>query len=109
MKKIVFVRRALEKIKDFPDKARREAGFQLDKVQQGENPTDWKPMSSIASGVQEIRISETEGSFRIIYIARFEEAIYTLHAFQKKTQKTNKSDIDVAKKAYKMIIEARKQ
>ena len=109
MKKIVFAGRTLEKIKDFPDKARREAGFQLDKVQQGENPTDWKPMSSVAPGVQEIRISESDGIYRIIYIARFEEAVYALHAFQKKTQKTNKSDIDVAKNAYKMIIEARKQ
>jgi len=109
MKKIVFAGKTLEKIKSFPDKAKREAGFQLDKVQQGENPTDWKPMNSIAPGVQEIRINEADGIYRVIYIAKFEEAVYALHAFQKKTQKTNKTDIDTAQKAYKLIIEDRKQ
>ncbi len=109
MKKIVFSGRTLEKIKNFPNKTKREAGFQLDKVQQGESPTDWKPMNSIASGVQEIRISESKGMYRVIYLAKFAEAVYVLHAFQKKTNKTSKLDIDTAKKAYKMIIEERKQ
>ena len=109
MKKLIFAGRTLENIKHFPNKAKREAGFQLDKLQQGESPTDWKPMSTIASGVQEVRISDSDGIFRIVYIAKFEEAIYALHAFQKKTQKTNKSDIEAAKKAYKMIIEERKK
>ena len=107
MKKLVFAGRTLENIKRFPDKARREAGFQLDRVQQGESPTDWKPMNTIASGVQEIRVSDADGIFRVVYIAKFEEAIYALHAFQKKTQKTSKSDIDAAKKTYKIIIEER--
>ena len=109
MKKIVFSGRTLEKIKKFPNKTKREVGFQLDKVQQGENPTDWKPMNSIASGVQEIRISESEGIYRVIYLANFEEAVYVLHAFQKKTNKTSKPDIDTAKKAYNKIIAERKQ
>ena len=109
MKKIVFVGRTLDRIKNFPDKAKRESGFQLDKVQQGENPTDWKPMNSVAIGVQEIRIKDDDGIYRIIYIAKFEEAVYALHAFKKKTQKTSKTDIDTAKKAYKIIIEERKK
>ena len=107
MKKLVFAGRTLENIKCFPNKAKREAGFQLDKIQQGESATDWKPMNTIATGVQEIRINDTDGIFRVVYVAKFEEAIYALHAFQKKTQKTSKSDIEAAKKAYKMIIEER--
>lgn len=107
MKNLIFAGRTLEYLKNFPDKARREAGFQLDKLQQGEPPTDWKPMSSIAPGVQEIRISDADGIFRVVYIAKFKEAIYALHAFQKKTQKTSKSDIDAANRAYKIIIQER--
>ena len=109
MKTLVFAGRTLENIKHFPNKAKREAGFQLDKIQQGESPFNWKPMNTIAAGVREIRISDTDGIFRIVYVAKFEEAIYVLHAFQKKTKKTSKSDIEAAKKAYKMIIEERKK
>jgi len=107
MKKLVFAGCSLENIKSFPDKARREAGFQLDRVQHGENPNDWKPMNTIAPGVQEIRVRDSDGIFRVAYIAKFEEAIYVLHAFQKKTQKTSKSDIEAIKKAYKIIIKER--
>ncbi len=107
MKKLVFAGCSLENIKRFPDKARREAGFQLDRVQHGENPDNWKSMNTIASGVREIRVSDTDGIFRVVYIAKFKEAIYVLHAFQKKTQKTSKSDIDAAKKAYKIIVKER--
>ena len=71
MKKLVFAGRTLENIKCFPNKAKREAGFQLDKIQQGESPTDWKPMNTIATGVQEIRINDTDGIFRVVYVAKF--------------------------------------
>ena len=108
MKKIIFAGQSLDNIKNFPAEVKRDAGFQLDKVQQGENPTDWKPMQSIGSGVQEIRISESEGIYRVIYIAKFKEAVYVLHAFQKKSQKISQPDIDIAKKAYKNILEERK-
>lgn len=70
--------------------------YQLGFVQLGFEPEDWKPMSTIGPGVREIRI-HVDGEFRVIYIAKFEEAIYVLHAFQKKTQKTSKKDIDIAK------------
>ncbi len=80
----------------FPEQARREAGYQLGFIQLGFEPSDWKPMSSIGSGVREIRI-HVEGEFRVIYIAKYEEAVYVLHAFQKKTQRTPKRDIDIAK------------
>ena len=81
----------------FPEEARRDAGFQLGFVQQGMQAADWKSMAAIGSGVEEIRIN-TGGAFRIIYIAKYEEAIYVLHAFQKKTRRTAKKDIELAKK-----------
>jgi phage-related protein len=80
----------------FPDEARREAGYQLGFVQLGFEPSDWKPMPSIGQGVREIRI-HSEGEFRVLYIAKYEEAVYVLHAFQKKTRKTPKKDMDIAK------------
>ncbi len=75
-------------------------GFQIDQVQQGHDPDDWKPMSSIGQGVREIRIRDKAGAFRIIYIAKVAEAVYVLHCFQKKTQKAAKSDLDLARKRY---------
>ena len=87
----------------FPDNAKQEAGYQLHLVQMGDDPADWKPMASIGSGVNEIRISEG-GAFRVIYVAKFEDTVYVLHAFQKKTQKTPKKDIDLAKDRYKTVI-----
>jgi phage-related protein len=98
MKPIVFLGDALERMRDFPITARREAGFQLDKVQRGLSPDDFKPMTTIGKGVQEIRLKDSRGIYRVVYIAKFENAVYVLHAFQKKTQQTAKTDIDLAKK-----------
>ena len=109
MKKIAFIGRVLDVIRAFPDGARREAGHQLDKVQHGEAPADWKPMQSIGVGVKEIRITDTDGIYRVIYVAKFEEAVYVLHAFKKKAQKTSHQDIQKAKRAYRQILEDRKQ
>ncbi len=80
----------------FPDEARREAGYQLGFIQLGFEPSDWKPMSSIGLGVKEIRI-HVKGEFRVLYIAKYKETIYVLHAFQKKSQKTPNRDMDIAK------------
>ena len=91
----------------FPDESRRDAGYQLGFVQLGFEPSDWKPMSSIGQGVKEIRI-HVEGEFRVLYIAKFAEAIYVLHAFQKKTQKTPKRDIDIAKMRFRELERERK-
>ncbi len=104
MKDIEFVGRSLEAIRDFPVDAKREAGYQLDRVQRGLEPTDWKPMTSIGQGVREIRIQE-QGQYRIIYVAKFEDAVYVLHAFRKKTQKTSKPDIDAGKRALGEVVE----
>lgn len=103
MKDIRFCGRSLEALRRFPAVAKREAGYQLDRVQHGLEPTDWKPMPSIGSGVREIRIMH-EGQYRVIYVAKFADAVYVLHAFQKKTQKTRKQDIDAAKQTLKQIL-----
>ena len=76
--------------------ARKEAGVQLHKVQQGIEPSDWKLMTSVGQGVREIRIRDEAGIFRVLYIARIENTVYVLHAFQKKTQRTAKRDLDLA-------------
>ncbi len=108
-KEIRWIGSSQKDLRDFPDKARRKAGFELFAIQRGEKPKDFKPMDTIGKGVEEIRISTGEGAYRILYIARFEEAIYVLHAFQKKTQKTSKKDINIGCQRYKAIMELRKK
>ena len=103
MKDIVFLGDSLIQIRDFPSDVRQDAGFQIDKVQRGENPDDWKPLKSIGKGVREIRIREAVAIYRVIYLANIDDAVYVIHAFQKKTQKTRKADIDLAKKRMKEI------
>lgn len=104
MKTIRFRGSALSDLRAFPETARREAGYQLDKVQHELEPSDWKPMASIGKGVHEIRIRDASGAFRVIYIAKFSVSIYVLHCFQKKTQKTSKTDIDLATKRYSDLV-----
>lgn len=102
MKVLKFVGSSLDDLRNFPDEARRAAGFELRAVQNGLEPSDWKPMKSIGSGVNEIRI-RILGEWRVIYVAKVRDAIYVLHAFQKKTQKTSQKDIEIAQKRYKQI------
>lgn len=96
MKELVFLGDSLEQLRDFPETARKEAGVQLHKVQQGIEPSDWKPMTTVGQGVREIRIRDEAGAFRVLYVAKIEDAVYVLHAFQKKTQQTAKRDLDLA-------------
>jgi len=103
MKEIEFHGRTIIEIRNFPAAAKREAGHQLDRVQHGHDPIDWKPMTSIGTGVREIRIQE-QGQYRVIYIAKLKDVIHVLHAFQKKTQKIRKQDIDAAKHALKQVL-----
>jgi phage-related protein len=102
-KKLEFLGSSLKDLKGFPDAARQDAGYQLGKVQKGEEPDDWKHFPAIGSGVNEIRIEEDKNIFRVMYVAKFEDIVYVLHAFQKKTQKTSKKDIETAKERYKVI------
>ena len=104
MKGIEFLGASLKTVREFPALAKREAGLQLDRVQRGLDPTDWKPMKSVGQGVREIRIQH-EGQYRVIYVASFEKNVYVLHAFQKKTRKTSKQDLDTAKRALKEVLE----
>lgn len=108
MKPIGWIDNSLEDLKKFPDKARKESGFQIYNIQQGEEPDDWKPMPSIGQGVNEIRI-HTENEYRIIYVAKFADAVYVLHVFQKKTRKTSQNDISISKLRYKKLINWRRK
>jgi phage-related protein len=109
VKDVRFVGSSLDDLKNFPAGARREAGFELSNVQSGLQPSDWKPMSTVGAGVGEIRIKDEAGIYRVIYVAKFEEAVYVLHVFEKKTQKTRKADIALAKARYKALAEERKR
>lgn len=103
-KPIAFRGTALADLRAFPLDARREAGFQLDRVQRGLDPTDWKPMGSIGPGVREVRIREANGAFRVIYLARLAQAVFVLHCFQKKNEKTSAGDLDLAARRYRALI-----
>ena len=107
-KPVTWLGDSLEAIKDFPQLARQRTGRQLARVQDGLEPESWKPMPSVGLGVNEIRIREG-GAFRVIYVAKFPEAIYVLHAFQKKARKTPKADIDLAGTRYRAMVNERKQ
>lgn len=102
MKPLKFAGSSLDDLRNFPDEARRAAGFELRAVQNGLQPTDWKPMKVIGPGVKEIRINAL-GEWRVIYVAKLRDAVYVLHAFQKKTQKTSQHDINIARQRYKQI------
>jgi len=99
-KPIEFRGSSLEDLRKFPDGARRAAGFQLQQIQEGREPDDWKPMQMIGTGCREVRIREKNGAYRVIYVAKFADAIYVLHCFQKKTQKTASGDLAVAARRY---------
>ena len=103
-KPIEFCGSAREDLRDFPQAARREAGFQLDRVQRGLEPENWKPMITIGAGVREIRIADAGGAFRVMYVAKFAATLYVLHCFQKKTQRTRESDVELAARRYRELL-----
>lgn len=101
MRALTFCGSSLRGLRAFPETIRREAGYQLEKVQNAQSPSDWKSMPSIGTGVHEIRLRDVSGGFRVICVARFADAVYVLHCFQKKTQKTGKTDLDMAMQRYR--------
>ncbi len=107
LKPLSFMGTSLEEVRMFPETARREAGHQLDQVQHGLEPDDWKPMPSIGPGVREVRIRDQAGAFRVIYTATRPEAVYVLHAFQKKTQATAKRDLDLAERRFRELTRSK--
>ncbi len=103
MKPVTFLGDSLAAIRGFPQEARREAGFQIDRVQRGLAPDNWKPMKTVGPGVREIRIYDEAGAFRVIYVAAMPEAVYVLHAFQKRTEQTAQRDIEMARRRLKEL------
>lgn len=103
-KPVEFRGNALDELRSFPEAARRAAGFQIDRLQRGYDPEDWKPMPSVGKGVREVRIRDEAGAFRVICLAKLEDAVYVLHCFQKKTQKTATGDIELARNRYKELM-----
>jgi phage-related protein len=108
MKPLRFVGDSLKCLREFPEDAKQDAGYQLDKVQRGEQPTDFKPMPSIGKGVEELRVRDESGAYRVIYTARLSDAVYVLHAFQKKTQATAKRGVELAKSRYAELTRGEK-
>jgi len=104
LKQVIFIGSSLDDLRDFPDGARRNAGYQLERVQKGLDPDDWKQMQVIGQGVREIRVRNTSGAFRVIYVVAFMNAVYVLHAFQKKTQKTSKRDLKLGAERFKQVM-----
>ena len=104
MKPVRFLGDSLERLREFPSDARQDAGRQLDRVQRGKQLDDFKSMPSIGRGVEEIRVRDETGAFRVIYTARLADAVYVPHAFQMKTQATSKHDIETAKRRFAELI-----
>ncbi|PTQ76845.1 phage-related protein [Nitrosospira multiformis] len=108
MKLLRFLGNSLQCLREFPEDVKHDVGYQLNKVQNGAQPDDFKPMSSIGKGVEEIRVRDETGIYRVVYTARLSDAVYVLHAFQKKTQATSRRDIDLAKSRYVELMRGTK-
>lgn len=106
-KEIRWVGSAYDDLLAFPVEARQQAGFQLGKVQAALEPDDWKSFDDVGPGTREIRLREVDGAFRVMYVAKFEEAVYVLHCFQKKAQATSLKDKRIAEARYRAIANAR--
>jgi phage-related protein len=101
-KTIIWLGSSQRDLRAFPALARRLAGFQLRRVQQALNPDDWKPMQTVGPGVREIRI-HVAGAHRLFYLATHAEAIYVLHAFEKKTRKTSSRDLEIGRNRFRAL------
>jgi phage-related protein len=101
MKPVRFMGSAKDDLSAFPESARTRAGYELFMVQVGRDPDDWKPMPTVGRGACEVRVRDQAGAFRVVYVAKFEDAVYVLHAFQKKSRKTSPSDLKLARQRYR--------
>lgn len=108
MKPVAWVGDSRERLREFPADAMHDAGYQLELVQLGLIPTDWKPMPSIGMGVNEIRV-RAGGAFRLLYVAKFPEAVYVLHVFQKKSRQTAPADIALARRRFQAVLATRRR
>lgn len=103
LKPVTFLGSSRDDLRDMPESVRHALGVELMTVQLGGTPTDFKLMPSVGAGAYEIRIRDVAGAFRTVYVTKFADSIYVLHAFQKKTQKTAKSDLELTRRRYKLI------
>ena len=104
LKPVQWMGDSLERVRSFSKTVRQQVGYELELVQHGLEPSDWKPMPTVGSGVCEVRI-HGDGEHRVIYVARFRHAIYVLHAFRKKTRKTSKGDIGAARIRFQAVLQ----
>lgn len=86
--------------------ARRVGGHNLYLVQQGFEAEDWKPMTGIGPGVYELRV-HTGVEYRIFYVAKFEEAVYALHCFEKRSRRTALRDLEIGRDRYRTVVRER--
>ena len=107
MKPVVWFGDSRLRLRAFPENARRVAGHELALVQADREPSGWRPMPSVGLGVNELRV-RTDDAFRVLYVAKFAEAVYVLHAFQKKSRRTPKSEIELGRRRYRAMIEERR-
>jgi phage-related protein len=108
VKPVRFLGDSLKRLREFPSSAKHDAGRQLDKVQRHKQPDDFRAMPSIGKSVEEVRVWDDNGTFRVIYTARLPDAVYVLHAFQKKTQATSKGDVEIAKARFVELMRGEK-
>jgi phage-related protein len=108
MKPVWFLGDSLKGLREFPREARHNAGRQLWRVQMGFEADDFKTMPSVGKGVEEIRVRDESGAFRVIYTARLPEAVYVLHAFQKKTQASSKRDLEIVRERLRNLMRGRR-
>ena len=109
MKPVYFVGTSREDLRELSETVQETAGFQLFKVQQGKEPDDWKPMTTVGPGVQELRVRDESGAYRVFYVAKFEEAVYVLHVFEKRAQKTARVDLELGKTRYGDLLRWRRE
>jgi phage-related protein len=107
MKRVVWLGASLGEVQGWTAEAQRDTGYQLFKIQSGLDPSDWKPMPSVGGGVREIRV-HCGNEYRVIYLATMEDAVYVLHAFEKKTQKTPRAALDIVRRRFQLLLSQRR-
>ena len=94
---------SLEVVRSFPKAIREDLGADLRRLQLGEKPLDSRSMKSIGPGVFELRQRDNKGWYRLIYLARVGDTLFMLHAFVKKSAKTGRNDLAIAKNRWKVV------
>jgi len=100
---VVWEGDSLEVIRRFPGPARQDLGAELRRLQTGDRPLNSRPMPSIGARVYELKEQDERAWYRVIYLAKIENRIYILHCFEKKSAKTGKSNLALAKARLKRV------